>query len=106
MTAKEKLRKLRVHRTGRGPRPPALTTVEEAIRRIFAHTPGFGGIVSKEKGDSKIQIKKGPNNNDLQGRVCAAEMVAETSNLHKALNTGKQGKNTNSAMFDQPSTCC
>ena len=92
VAAKEKLRKLKIHKTGGGPRPVGLMTIEEAIARIFGNTPGFAGIVTKEKGDSKIQIKRGPNNNDLQGRVCAAEMVVETSNLHKALNTGNNYK--------------
>ena len=88
IAAKEKLRKLRLHKTGGGPRPPALTTIEEAIARIYHNTPGFGGIVPKNKADSKIVIKKGPNTNDLQVNMCAAEVVGETSNLHKALNTG------------------
>ena len=86
--AKEKLRKIRLHKTGGGPPPPPLTAIEEAIARIFRNTPGFGGIVSKAKGDSKIVIKRGPNNNDLQAKICCAEMVAETSSLQKAVNTG------------------
>ena len=89
IAAKEKLRKLRIHKTGGGPKPPALTPIEEAIARIFKDTPGFGGVVPKAQGDSKIVIKRGPNNNALQAKVCGAEMVAETSNLQRALNTGK-----------------
>ena len=46
-------------------------------------------MVSRGVGDSKIIMKRTQHNNDQQARICGAEMVAETSNLQKGLNTGK-----------------
>ena len=87
--AKEKLRNQRVHKTGGGPKPPDLNKIETAIATVFAKTPAFEGIVPMKESDSKIVLKRGPNNNDQLARACGAEMVAETSNLHKAVNSGK-----------------
>ena len=92
------MRNLRVHRTGGGPKPPDLTTIEEAISRIFSKTPAFSGIVTKEKADSKIVLKRGPNNNDQIGCACGAQMVAEASNLQKSINSGNYGHRCHTAI--------
>ena len=82
------MRNLRVHKTGGGPKPPDLNRIEDAIATIFAKTSAFQGIVPHEKADSKIVLKRGPNNNDQLARACGANMVAETSNLQKSVNSG------------------
>ena len=79
---------MRVHETGGGPAPRPLTDIEKAIERILGKTPEFIGVV-QEAGHSKIQMKKGMRHNDLQAKICQAEMVGETPNLVKMLNTGR-----------------
>ena len=82
------MRKHRVHETGGGPAPPALTAIEEAVWHILGKTPEFIGVVSKQT-DSKVVIKKAKNTNDLQARICNASTIRETTGLTEALNTSK-----------------
>ena len=88
-TAKEKLLKWKVHETGGGAAPHKFSKVEEAIIRILGKSPEFAGIVEEYFGDSAIEMKRGPNNNDLQARVCKAKVVGQTSNLVRAMNTSR-----------------
>ena len=92
---------MHIHKTGGGPKPPDLSRVEEAISRIFSKTPAFSGIVTKEKADSKIILKRGPTNNDQIGRACGAQMVAEASNLQKSVNSGTYLLNCHTAICTQ-----
>ena len=78
---------MRVHETGGGPAPKPLTNIEKAIERILGKTPEFIGVV-QDKGNSKIQMKRGMHHNDLQARICNADMLGETPNLVKVTNTG------------------
>ena len=52
ITAKVKLLKLRVHKTGGGPAPKPLTKIKQAIERILGKMPEFTGVV-QEAGNSK-----------------------------------------------------
>ena len=56
---------------------------------MLGRTPEFAGIVSEYFGDSRIEMRKGPNNNDLQAKVCKARTVGQTSNLVRAMNTSE-----------------
>ena len=87
--AKAKLLKWRIHETGGGPVPAKFNRIEEAVIRLLGSTPEFAGIVSDYFGDSRIEMKKGPNNNDLQAKVCKANKVGQTSTLVRAMNTSK-----------------
>ena len=87
---KRKLRKLRVHKTGGGPAPCTLTRIEEAVARILGKTPEFAGVVQRLFGDSRVVMKRGTKGNDMQARICNAEMVGETSNLVHSMNTSKK----------------
>ena len=78
-----------MHETGGGPPPAQFTRVEEAVIRMLGRTPEFAGIVSEYFGDSRIEMRKGPNNNDLQAKVCKARTVGQTSNLVRAMNTSE-----------------
>ena len=71
------MRKKRVHETGGGPAPPALTPVEEAVWRILGKTPGFIGVTDRQS-DSKIVMKRSKNTNDLQARICNTSVNATT----------------------------
>ena len=62
--------------------------MEEAIKTILGHTPTFVGVMGKEV-DSAIVMKQGPNNNDLQTKVCNATHQGETSGLSCAMNSGE-----------------
>ena len=88
-SAKEKVRKERIHVSGGGPKPAKLTTVEEAIKRIMGLTPTFTGAMSRAV-DSAIVMTRTENNNDLQAKVCNATRTGQASSLARALNTGKQ----------------
>ena len=88
-TAKDKLLKWKVRETGGGAAPRAFSRVEEAILRILGKSPEFAGIVTDYFGDSRIEMKRGPNNNDLQARICKANVVGQTSNLVRAMNTSE-----------------
>ena len=74
---------------GGGPAPAQFTRVEDAVIRILGKTAEFAGIVGEYFGDSRIEMKRGPNNNDLQAKVCKAKMVSQTSNLVRAMNTSE-----------------
>lgn len=89
IAAKAKLLKWRVHETGGGPAPAQFNRIEDAVIRILGRTPEFAGIVSDYFGDSRIEMRKGPNNNDLQAKVCKAKTVGQTSNLIRAMSTSK-----------------
>ena len=78
---------MRVHVTGGGPAPANLTRIEEAVAQIYGQTPEFAGVVQKVLGESRVVIKRGKNTNDLQARICNAEMVGESSNLIRSINT-------------------
>ena len=67
----------------------SITRIEDAVIRILGRTPEFAGIVSDYFGDSRIEMRKGPNNNDLQAKVCKAKTVGQTSNLVRAMSTSK-----------------
>ena len=69
--------------------PAQFTRVEDAVIRILGKTAEFAGIVGEYFGDSRIEMKRGPNNNDLQAKVCKAKMVSQTSNLVRAMNTSE-----------------
>ena len=71
--AKAKLLKWRVHETGGGPAPAQFNRIEEAVIRILGKTPEFAGVVSAYFGDSRIEMRQGPNNNDLMAKVCKAK---------------------------------
>ena len=88
--AKAKLLKWRVHETGGGPPAAPFNRIEEAVVRISGKSPEFVGVVADYFGDSGIQMKRCPTNNDLQAKVCKAQMVGQTSNLVRAMNTSKQ----------------
>ena len=79
---------MRVHKTGGGPAPKPLTSIEKAIEHILGKTPEFIGVV-QEVGNSKIQMKRGIRHNDLQAKICNAQMVGETPNLVNVTNTGQ-----------------
>ena len=78
-----------MHKTGGGPAPTAFNRIEEAIVRLLGDTPEFAGVVADYLGDSRIELKRGPNNNDLQAKVCKAKVVGQTSNLLRAMNTSE-----------------
>ena len=88
-SAKAKLLKWKVHETGGGTAPAKFNRIEEAVIRLLGSTPEFAGIVSDYFGDSRIEMRKGPNNNDLQAKVCKAKKVGQTSTLVRAMNTSK-----------------
>ena len=88
ISAKEKMRKKRIHETGGGPAPPELTPIEEAVWTILGTTPGFIGVQPRTS-DSKITIKRGQNTNDLTAKVCNATMLGKTGGLTRTLNTSK-----------------
>ena len=88
ISGKEKMCKLRVHETGGGPAPPALTPVEQSVWRILGKTPGFIGVTDR-KSDSKIVLKKSKNTNDIQARICNATVTGETTGLTRAMNTSE-----------------
>ena len=54
--------------------PAQFTRIEEAIIRILGNSPEFAGIVGDYFGDSRIEMHRGPNNNDLQAKVCKAKL--------------------------------
>ena len=87
LSAKAKLLKWRVHETGGGPPAAPFSRIEEAIVHFLGKSPEFAGVVSEFFGDSQIEMKRGPNNNDLQAKVCKAKMVGQTSTLVCAMNT-------------------
>ena len=80
---------MRVHQTGGGPPPNDLTRIEEAVARILGKTPEFAGVIQRFFGDSCVVVKKGTKTNALQARICNAEMVGETSNLVRSMNTSQ-----------------
>ena len=88
LTAKEKNRKERLHQSGGGDKPAKKTSVEQAIDTILGCTPTFTGVVGR-CADSAIVMKKTENNNDLQAKVCNAKRTGATSNLARAINSGK-----------------
>ena len=79
-----------MHKTGGGPAPCALTRIEEAVARILGKTPEFAGVVQRLFGDSRVVMKRGTKGNDMQACICNAEMVGETSNLVRSMNTSKK----------------
>ena len=81
--------KWKVHKTGGGPAPPQFTRIEEAVIRILGKSPEFAGICGDYFGDSRIEMRRGAQNNDLQAKVCKAKMVGQTSNLVRVMNTSK-----------------
>ena len=81
--------KWKVHETGGGPAPAKFTRIEEAVIRLLGQSPEFAGIVSNYFGDSRIELRRTANNNDLQAKVCNAKMVGKTSNLVRAMNTSE-----------------
>ena len=57
--------------------------------RMLGKTPEFAGVVSEFFGDSRIEMKRAPSNNDLQAKICKAQMVGNTSTLVRAMNTSR-----------------
>ena len=66
------------------------TGLKKLVVRILGKSPEFVGVVADYFGDSGIQMKRCPTNNDLQAKICKAQMVGQTSNLVRAMNTSKQ----------------
>ena len=78
-----------MHKTGGGPPAAPFNQIEEAIVHMLGKTPEFAGVVSEFFVDSRIEMKRAPNNNNLQAKICKAQMVGNTSTLVRAMNTSR-----------------
>ena len=89
--AKTKLRAHREHETGGGPPPPAYNDLDLTVLRILGETPSFVGVIERET-DSGIEMPMKKKKNDLEVRRCNANVVAESTGLTLAINSGNLGK--------------